>query len=110
MSSRNRKPIFLGILLITNLILSSCGGSSSGSLPQPGPSQGSAPPGTASSISKDGITWTFSQSLPVGQFVHGDYYVVGPVTITAIDPAPTTVSPYENGCREPAHTQREEWL
>ncbi|HYA61611.1 MAG TPA: hypothetical protein VED66_00305, partial [Candidatus Sulfotelmatobacter sp.] len=55
------------------------------------------PPGTASTITKDGITWTFSESVPVGQFVTGDYYVVGPVTITAIDPAPTTSSPYENG-------------
>src|SRR5450432_3551885 len=55
------------------------------------------PAGTASSISKDGITWTFSQAVPVGQFVNGDYYVVGPVTITAIDPAPTTATPYENG-------------
>lgn len=55
------------------------------------------PPGTATSISKDGITWTFSQAVPVGQFVNGDYYVVGPVTITAISPAPTTSSPYENG-------------
>ena len=54
-------------------------------------------PGTASSITKDGITWTFSQPVPVGQFVTGDYYVVGPVTITAIDPPPTTSSPYENG-------------
>ena len=55
------------------------------------------PPGTAASITKDGITWTFSQAVPVGQFVNGDYYVVGPVTVTAIDPAPTTSSPYENG-------------
>src|SRR5271154_4891907 len=55
------------------------------------------PAGTASSISKDGITWTFSQAVPVGQFVNGDYYVVGPVTITAINPPPTTSSPYENG-------------
>jgi hypothetical protein len=55
------------------------------------------PAGTASSISKDGITWTFSQAVPVGQFVNGDYYVVGPVTVTAIDPAPTTSTPYENG-------------
>jgi hypothetical protein len=54
-------------------------------------------PGTASSITKDGITWTFSQAVPVGQFVNGDYYVVGPVTITAISPPPTTSSPYENG-------------
>ena len=55
------------------------------------------PPGTASAITKDGITWTFSQAVPVGQFVTGDYYVVGPVTITAIDPPPTTSAPYENG-------------
>jgi len=55
------------------------------------------PPGSASSITKDGITWTFSQPVPVGQFVTGDYYVVGPVTITAINPPPTTASPYENG-------------
>jgi len=53
--------------------------------------------GMASSITKDGITWTFSQAVPVGQFVNGDYYVVGPVTVTAIDPPPTTSAPYENG-------------
>jgi Bacterial Ig-like domain (group 2) len=55
------------------------------------------PAGTATSVSKDGVTWTFSEAVPVGQFVNGDYYVVGPVTLTKIDPAPTTSSPYENG-------------
>jgi Bacterial Ig-like domain (group 2) len=55
------------------------------------------PPGTASSITKDGITWTFSEAVPVGQFVNGDYYVVGPVTVTAVSPQPTTSSPYLNG-------------
>jgi hypothetical protein len=55
------------------------------------------PPQTVSSITKDGITWTFSQPATAGQFVNGDYYVVGPVTLTAIDPPPTTSSPYENG-------------
>ena len=49
------------------------------------------------SVCKDGITWTFSAPVPVGQFVNGDYYVVGPVTITAIDPAPQTSAPYMNG-------------
>src|ERR1700735_4514208 len=63
----------------------------------PTPPPPSPPAGTASSISKDGITWTFSQAVPVGQFVNGDYYVVGPVTITAIDPPPTPSPPYENG-------------
>jgi hypothetical protein len=56
-----------------------------------------ASPGTASSITKDGITWTFSQPAPVGQFVTGDYYVVGPVTITSITPTPTASLPYSNG-------------
>jgi hypothetical protein len=35
-----------------------------------------------------GITWTFDKKVPVGQFINGDYYVVGPVTIVALDPKP----------------------
>jgi len=54
-------------------------------------------PDTASSVTKDGITWAFSTKVPIGQFVNGDYYVVGPVTITDIMPEPTTFSPYLNG-------------
>lgn len=38
----------------------------------------------ATSVSQYGITWTFSEDRPVGQFVNGDWWVVGPVTITAI--------------------------
>ena len=41
------------------------------------------------SVSIDGITWTFSQAVPVGRFVNGDYYVVGPVTVVNINPLPT---------------------
>ncbi len=40
------------------------------------------------SVSQYGITWTFEKEVPVGQFINGDWYVVGPVTITAIDPKP----------------------
>jgi len=40
-------------------------------------------------VSQHGITWTFEKPVRVGRFVNGDYYVVGPVTIAAIDPAPT---------------------
>ncbi len=39
-------------------------------------------------VSQGGITWHFDDPVPVGRFVNGDYYVVGPATITAIDPAP----------------------
>ena len=38
------------------------------------------------SVSQYGITWTFEKPARVGQFVNGDWYVVGPVTVTAITP------------------------
>ena len=41
------------------------------------------------SVTQFGITWTFSESVPVGQFANGDYYVVGAVTVSSISPAPT---------------------
>lgn len=42
---------------------------------------------TASSVSQNGITWTFSTSHTVGQFANGEWWVVGPVTINSISPA-----------------------
>ncbi len=42
---------------------------------------------TATSVSQNGITWTFSTAREVGQFVNGDWWVVGPVTIINITPA-----------------------
>jgi len=41
-------------------------------------------------MTRHGITWTFSEKAKVGRFVNGDYYVVGPVTIEAITPKPET--------------------
>jgi hypothetical protein len=40
------------------------------------------------SITRHGITWTFSSPARVGRFVNGDFYVVGPVAVKAIDPPP----------------------
>lgn len=40
----------------------------------------------ANSVSQDGITWTFDHDYPVGQFINGDWWVVGPVTITSVTP------------------------
>lgn len=40
------------------------------------------------SVSQYGITWTFDKPATVGQFVNGDWYAVGPVSINAIDPKP----------------------
>jgi hypothetical protein len=46
----------------------------------------------ASSVSQFGITWTFSRPHEVGRFANGDWWVLGPVNVTKIDPASTSVS------------------
>ncbi|MEI6673578.1 MAG: hypothetical protein WCO57_00215 [Verrucomicrobiota bacterium] len=46
----------------------------------------------ATSVSQFGFTWTFSADRTVGQYANGDWWVVGPVTITSISPASTTDS------------------
>jgi len=40
------------------------------------------------SIAQYGISWIFDKPTRVGQFVNGDWYVVGPVIIKAIAPKP----------------------
>ena len=42
--------------------------------------------GTTNAISQDGITWHFDQAYTYGTYVNGDYWVLGPVTITRITP------------------------
>ncbi len=39
-------------------------------------------------VSQYGITWTFEEAVRVGQFINGDFYVVGPARVVAIDPKP----------------------
>lgn len=59
------------------------------------PVTSSAPPpptGSATSISQYGITWTFDKAYPVGQFLTGDYWVVGPVKIVSVSPATSGVA------------------
>jgi len=45
----------------------------------------------ATSVSQWGITWTFSAEHTIGQYANGDWWVLGPVTITAISPESVTV-------------------
>ncbi|MBN1419651.1 MAG: hypothetical protein JXP34_12810, partial [Planctomycetes bacterium] len=40
------------------------------------------------SISQYGIAWTLAEPAPCGRFITGDWWVVGPVTIRSVDPAP----------------------
>jgi hypothetical protein len=44
------------------------------------------------SISQYGITWTFDKPYLIGQYLSGDYWVQGPITITSISPAPSGVA------------------
>ncbi len=44
---------------------------------------------TRDSITQYGITWTFAQRVPAGQFITGDWWVAGPVTVERVTPAPT---------------------
>ncbi|WP_436415497.1 hypothetical protein [Petrimonas sp.] len=43
-------------------------------------------------ISQYGITWEFEKPALTGQFISGDWWVVGPVTVVKITPAPGPVS------------------
>jgi hypothetical protein len=52
------------------------------------PTTGQAALALADNVSEYGITWRFSKKVRVGRFVNGDYYVVGPVTVVSITPAP----------------------
>ena len=42
---------------------------------------------TTTQLSQYGITWDFNTPVEYGQFVNGDYWVAGPVTITSVSPA-----------------------
>lgn len=46
----------------------------------------------ATSVTDNGITWTFAADMTTGQFISGDYWVVGPVAITNISPASAVVT------------------
>ncbi len=48
----------------------------------------SAPLGETDTLTRFGITWTFDQKVPWGEFVNGDYWVIGPVQVVSMTPAP----------------------
>lgn len=51
------------------------------------------PPQTGSTwVTQRGVTWTFATARPVGQFCNGDWWVVGPVTVTSITPGLQTAN------------------
>lgn len=52
----------------------------------------SDPIALASQVAQYGVTFTFTQPRPVGQYANGDWWVQGPVAITTISPASTVHS------------------
>ncbi|MBN2192471.1 MAG: hypothetical protein JW751_06610 [Polyangiaceae bacterium] len=69
------------------------GATSGGASPTGGAAGGGDLAGAAGVVLTDtltqyGITWHLAEPALVGQFVNGDYYVVGPVTVVAITPEP----------------------
>lgn len=65
------------------------------------------------SVSQHGITWTFDRDVLVGRFINGDFYVVGPTTIVALDPQPLVgpeVPESELGTREKARVRNQTWV
>lgn len=51
----------------------------------------------ASELTQYGITWTFDKTYPTGQFITGDYWVIGPVTIVSINPPSVETEEEING-------------
>lgn len=52
----------------------------------------SLPVSAATSVTRFAVTWQFSADRPVGQYANGDWWVVGPVTITNITPKSVSMS------------------
>ena len=46
-------------------------------------------PGLCTAVSQNEITWYFYQAVPCGRFVSGDWWVLGPVTISSVSPSPS---------------------
>ncbi|MFW6155059.1 MAG: PKD domain-containing protein [Planctomycetota bacterium] len=51
------------------------------------------PPQLRLSVSRFGITWTFDQPRMTGQFVNGDWWVVGPTQVVSVSPGPYQAHP-----------------
>ena len=63
-------------------------GSAEAEAAKPSPDVQRAEASLKGSVTQWGITWTFAGPARAGRFVTGDWWVVGPVMVTSIDPAP----------------------
>ncbi|HUT56268.1 MAG TPA: hypothetical protein VNA25_00175 [Phycisphaerae bacterium] len=85
-TARRSGTIIIPLIAVAVALAPACGLACAGQT-----ASASAPAGAdqkISSIKQYGITWTFAAPAPAGRFVNGDWWVVGPVTVQAVDPAP----------------------
>ena len=75
--------VLVGLLLALAGVLAGCGAPAAVDVQR------------ASEVSQYGITWKFDRDYPVGQFVNGDWWVVGPVTVVSVTPGPSPAPPEE---------------
>lgn len=76
-TTASHSPLSIGVLAATNAQNAGPG--------SPIPTS-SAETSTTSQLTQYGITWTFASPVQYGQFVNGDYWVVGPVTVASVSP------------------------
>jgi hypothetical protein len=71
------KEVVRAVFALVSALLFGCSGESGGpwaDLP------------TTDVVEQWGITWTFAEAVPYGQYANGDYWVIGPVTIASVTP------------------------
>ncbi len=90
----NRKIVMKGLVSVIFLLIlfysSGLGQSKIAAVANPGKSDRVFE--LASSITQFGVTWYFDKDYTCGTFANGDYWVLGPVTITSISPSSVIVS------------------
>ncbi|WP_394826813.1 hypothetical protein [Pendulispora albinea] len=100
-----RSAGWFGLVALTTFLACSTSDSAGPGSKEPPSNDGGAPSGDGgtrpgdlfdggapemkASVSQFGITWTFDRPHLVGQFVNGDFWVVGPVTLRTVSPAPS---------------------
>jgi len=85
------------ILVVLSLLLSAVAADAETSGGTPKPEDGDH----VMQASRHGVTWVFDGEYRAGRYANGDWWVVGPVTITEIDPA-TTVEGWHGSMINPS--------
>ena len=84
--SRGRRRLTVVLVLSVCLVTASSWGADRPAAASSGPAVAGVAQRTE--VSQYGITWKFDKPAKSGQFITGDWWVVGPVTVVGVTPAP----------------------